>query len=89
MTRLGVPFGPMLLDRLLEEVRHLPEVIKERELSTARRLVHRVLTMFESHYQGLNHMALSGGWALASPTPSVMRPRKTVPPSPATWPTPP
>jgi hypothetical protein len=25
--------------------------------------VHRVLAMFESHYQGLDRMALSGGWA--------------------------
>jgi hypothetical protein len=38
-------------------------VIKELVLSTARRVVHRVLAMFESHYQGLDRMALSGGWA--------------------------
>jgi hypothetical protein len=31
---------------------------------TARRVVHRVLAMFESHYQGLDRMALSGGWTL-------------------------
>jgi hypothetical protein len=30
---------------------------------TARRAVHRVLAMFESHYQGLDRMALSGSWA--------------------------
>jgi hypothetical protein len=30
----------------------------------ARRAVHRVLAMFESHYQGLDRTALSGGWAL-------------------------
>jgi hypothetical protein len=62
MTGLGVPFGLMLPDRLLEEVGHLPEVIKERELSTARKAVYRVLAMFESHYQELDRMALSGGW---------------------------
>jgi hypothetical protein len=27
------------------------------------RAVHRVLAMSESHYQRLDHMALSGGWA--------------------------
>jgi hypothetical protein len=63
MTGLGVPFGPMVPDRLVEEVGHLPEVIKEWGLSTARRAVHRVLAMFESHYQGLDRMALSSGWA--------------------------
>jgi hypothetical protein len=26
-------------------------------------VVHRVLAMFDSHYQGLDRMALSGGWA--------------------------
>jgi hypothetical protein len=63
MIGLYVPFAPMLLDRLLKEVRRLPEVIRERELSTARRAVHRVLAMFESHYQGLDCTTLSGGWA--------------------------
>jgi hypothetical protein len=63
MTGLGVPFGLMLPDRLVEEVGHLPVVIKERELSTAQRVVHQVLAMFESHYQGLDYMALSSSWA--------------------------
>jgi hypothetical protein len=40
----------MLPDRLVVEVGRLPEVTKERVLSTAQRAVHRVLTMFESHY---------------------------------------
>jgi hypothetical protein len=63
MSGLGVPFRPMLPNRLLEEVGRLPEVIKERELSMARRAVHRMLAMFESHYHGLARRALSGGWA--------------------------
>jgi hypothetical protein len=40
MTRIGVPFGPMLPDRLLEEVGCLPGVIRELEPSMARREVH-------------------------------------------------
>jgi hypothetical protein len=49
---------------LIEEVGRLPGVVRELELSTARRVVHQGLTIFESHCQGLDHMALSGGWAL-------------------------
>jgi hypothetical protein len=56
----------MLPNTLLEEVERLPEVIKERVLSTSRRVVHRVLAMFNSHYQGLDRMALSSGWAPGS-----------------------
>jgi hypothetical protein len=63
MTGLGIPFSSILPDRLVEEVGLLSGVIKELELSTAQRAVHRVLTMFESHYQELDRMALSGGWA--------------------------
>jgi hypothetical protein len=63
MIGLGVSFRSMLPDRLVEEVGLLSGVIKELELSTAQRAVHRVLTMFESHYQELDRMALSGGWA--------------------------
>jgi hypothetical protein len=63
MTGLGVPYGLMLPDRLVKEVRHLSRVIKEPELPTAQRVVHRVLAMFDSHYQGLERMALRGGWA--------------------------
>jgi hypothetical protein len=64
MARLGVSLGPVTPETLIEEVGRLPGVVRELELTTARRVVHRVLTMFESHYQGLDHMALSGGWAL-------------------------
>ena len=48
---------------LIEEAGRLPDVVRELELSTARRAVHRILAMIESHYQGLDRMALSGGWA--------------------------
>jgi hypothetical protein len=58
---LNIPIGLMLPDKVLEEVGRLPEVIRERELSTTRRVVHWVLAMFGSHYQGLDRMALSGG----------------------------
>jgi hypothetical protein len=50
MIGLGVPFGLRLPDRRGVEGGRLPEVTKERGLSTAQRAVHRVLTMFESHY---------------------------------------
>jgi hypothetical protein len=50
MIGLSVPFGPRLPDRLVVEVGRLPEVTKERGLSTAQRVVHLVLIMFESHY---------------------------------------
>jgi hypothetical protein len=63
LLEFGAPGGPTLAERLLEEVSHYPEMIKERELSTAQRAVHRVLAMFESHYLGLDRMVLSGGWA--------------------------
>jgi hypothetical protein len=89
MNGIGILFGSMLPDRLIEEVGRLPGVIKERELSTARRAVHRVLAMFESHYQGLNHTLLSGGWAPSISDASATCLKKTAPPSPATWPTPP
>jgi hypothetical protein len=60
---LGVSLGPMTPEMLIEEVGRLPGVVRELELSMTRRTVHRVLTMFESHYQGLDRTALSGGWA--------------------------
>jgi hypothetical protein len=63
MAGLGMPLGPVTPETLVEEVRRLPDVVQELELSTARRVVHRVLTMFESHYQGLDRMVLSSGWA--------------------------
>jgi hypothetical protein len=63
MAGLGVSLGPRTLETLIKEVRRLPDVVRELELSTARRAVHRVLAMFESHYQGLDRTTLSGGWA--------------------------
>jgi hypothetical protein len=63
MAALGVPLGPRTPETLIEEVGRLPGVVRELELSTARRTVHRVIAMFESHYQALDRTALSGGWA--------------------------
>jgi hypothetical protein len=63
MAGLGVSLGPMTPETLIEEVGRLPGMVRELELSMARRAVHRVLAMFESHYQGLDRMVLSGGWA--------------------------
>jgi hypothetical protein len=63
MVELGVAFGPRTPETLIEEVGRLPGVVRELELSTARRAVHRILAMIESHYQGLDRTALSGGWA--------------------------
>jgi hypothetical protein len=63
MAALGVSLGPRMPETLIEEVRRLPDVVRELELTTARHAVHRVIAMFESHYQGLDRMALSGGWA--------------------------
>jgi hypothetical protein len=63
MARLGMSLGPVTPETLIEEVGRLPAVVRELELTTARRAVHRVLAMFESHYQGLDRMALSSGWA--------------------------
>jgi hypothetical protein len=63
MAALGVSLGPRTPETLIEEVTRLPGVVRELELSTARCAVHRVLAMFESHYQGLDRTVLSGGWA--------------------------
>jgi hypothetical protein len=63
MAGLGMSLGSVTPETLVEEVGCLVDVIWEHELATARREVHRVLAMFESHYQGLDRMALSGGWA--------------------------
>jgi hypothetical protein len=65
MAGLGVMLGPMMPETLIEEVGRLPGVVRELELTTARRAVHQVFAMFESHYQGLDRMALSGSWAPA------------------------
>jgi hypothetical protein len=61
MVALGVSFGLQTPEMLIEEVGHLPGVVRELELSTTRRAVHQILTMIESHYQGLDRIALSGG----------------------------
>jgi hypothetical protein len=61
MARLGVSLRPMTHETLIKEVGRLPDVVRELELSTARRTVHRVLAMFESHYQGLDCTTLSSG----------------------------
>jgi hypothetical protein len=66
LSELGVPVELMLPDTLMKQVECLPEVVKGWELSTARKVVHRVLAMFDSHYQGLDRMALSGVWAPGS-----------------------
>jgi hypothetical protein len=63
MAALGMLLGPRTPETLIEEVGCLPGVVQDLELSTARRAVHRVLAMIESHYQGLDRTALSGGWA--------------------------
>jgi hypothetical protein len=62
MAALGVSLGPRTPKVLIEEVGCLPGMVRELELSRARRAVHRILAMIESHYQGLYRMALSG-WA--------------------------
>jgi hypothetical protein len=63
MAGLGMSPKSVLPETLVEEVGRLTDVIRKLEWSTARRAIHRVLAMFESHYQGLDRMALSGGWA--------------------------
>jgi hypothetical protein len=63
MAGLSVTLGPMTPETLIEKVWCLLGVVRELELTTARQAVHRVLAMFESHYQGLDRMVLSGGWA--------------------------
>jgi hypothetical protein len=80
MAGLGVSLGPRTPETLIEQVGRLPIVARELELSTAYRAVHRVLAMFESHYQGLDRMALSGGW-----TPGISDDQCD---ELATWPTP-
>jgi hypothetical protein len=63
MAALGVSLGLRTPETLIEEVGRLAGVVRELELSTARHAVHRVIAMFESHYQGLDRTTLSGGWA--------------------------
>jgi hypothetical protein len=50
MVVLGVLFGLRTPETLIKEVGHLPGVVRELELSMARRAVHRILTMIDSHY---------------------------------------
>jgi hypothetical protein len=89
MAGLGVSLGPMMPETLTEVVGCLPSVVREHELLTARRAVHQVLAMFESHYQGLDCMALSATGPPTSLTINATSWRKTAPPSLATWPKPP
>jgi hypothetical protein len=89
MAGLGVSLGSVLPDTLVEEVGHLLDVIGELELSTARRTVHRVLVTFESHCQGLDHMTLSGGWALGTSDMQCDELKATARASPVPWLTPP
>jgi hypothetical protein len=63
MAGLGMSLGPRTPEMLIEEVGCLPGVVRELEFSTTRHAVHRVLAMFESHYQGLDRTVLSGNWA--------------------------
>jgi hypothetical protein len=63
IAALGVSLGPRTPETLIEEVGRLPGVVRELKLTTARRAVHRVNAIFESHYQGLDRTALIGGWA--------------------------
>jgi hypothetical protein len=89
MAGLGVSLGPRTPETLIEEVGSLLGVVRELELSTARRAVHRVLAMFESHYQGLDRTALRGSWAPGVSDSSAMSWRRTALLLPARWPTPP
>jgi hypothetical protein len=63
MAWLGVSLGLVTPETLIEEVERLLGMVRELELVTAQRAMHRVLAMFESHYQGLDRVALSGSWA--------------------------
>jgi hypothetical protein len=63
MAGLGVSLGLVVPETLVDEVGRLPDVVRELELETTQWAVHRVLTMFKSHYQGLDRMVLSGGCA--------------------------
>jgi hypothetical protein len=45
IAALGASLGPQTPEMLIEEVGHLPGVVRELELSTARRAVQRVLAM--------------------------------------------
>jgi hypothetical protein len=66
MVGLSVSLGPVTLETLIEEVGGLPSVV--RSLSWRRPGGQcTVLAMFESHYQGLDRMVLSGGWAPGIP----------------------
>jgi hypothetical protein len=86
MAGLCVLLGPVLPKTLVAEVGRLPYVVRELEFSTARWVVHRVLAIFESHYQGLDRMVRSGGWAPGISDMQCDELERAAPPSPATWP---
>jgi hypothetical protein len=86
MAGLYVPLGPVLPKTLVAEVGRLPYVVRELEFSTARWVVHRVLAIFESHYQGLDRMVRSGGWSPGISDMQCDELERAAPPSPVTWP---
>jgi hypothetical protein len=61
MSSAMAALGPRMPKTLIEEVGRHPRVVRDLELSAARRAVHRVIAMFELHYKGLDRTALSGG----------------------------
>jgi hypothetical protein len=86
MAALGVSLASRTPETLIEEVGCLPVVVRELELLTARRAVHRILAMIESHYQGLDRVALSGGWAPGISNEQCDKLKWTAPPLSARWP---
>jgi hypothetical protein len=89
MVVLGVSFGPRTPEMLIEEVVRLPSMVRELELSTAHCVVHQILAMIESQYQGLNCTTLSGSWAPGIPMTIATSWNRTAPPLLARRPTPP
>jgi hypothetical protein len=89
MAALGVSLGPRTPETLIEEVGRLPGMVRELELSTARRAVHQILTMIESHYQGLDRTTLSGGWAPGIPDDQCNELEQNCAASLVRWPMPP
>jgi hypothetical protein len=51
LSDLGVPLIQPLPGALGDQIVLLLGVVKDRELSNAREVVHRVLAMFDSHYR--------------------------------------
>jgi hypothetical protein len=89
MVALGMPFGPRTPETLIEEVGRLPDMVRELELSTARRAVHQILAMIELHYQGWTARRYAAAGPQESPMTSATSWNRIVPPSLTRWPTPP